>query len=139
MAFKVKELEGALGEVIEALGIELGEKIIEEVEKDYQVWCITSYYYLPDYHINLHVATLMDYEEDTKDYEVTESMYLVFDGESKEFLYCEIGGSLESCLYNYIHNIVGKKDFEFEDVYTLNCTYILDKGQLIDSYHPTDP
>ena len=93
MAFKVRELYNELGEVVEIIGDIMGGKVIEESENEYQIYCPTSFYHLPELNINIHYADLMTYEEDTEDYMVTDNIFLVFDRDKKRFfrLLCKNG------------------------------------------------
>lgn len=138
MAFKIKDLDGELGEVVEQVGIVLGEKLIEESQGEYQLFCTTSCYHIPTLHINIHWADIFIYEEDMDSYELTGDIFLVFDTESKEFLYSEQGGSLCTCIHNYC-NLILNQNVNMDMVEDLDCVYTLDKGKILDEYiYPSD-
>lgn len=122
MAFKIRDLDGSLEETIGRLEIRLGYTLLEEVEKDYQVWCSNSSYYLPEFNISIHSADICIYYEMLDEYKLYESMYIVFDSKSKKFLYSETGGTLESCIYNYINQVLDIK-MNMDDVENFDCTF----------------
>lgn len=86
MAFKIRELYDELGEVVERIGDIIGGKIIDENENEYQVYCPTSYYHLPELNINIHYADLLLYDKESEEYIVQDrkfvnciiSFYLMF-------------------------------------------------------------
>ena len=134
MAFKVRELYNELGEVVEIIGDIMGGKVIEESENEYQIYCPTSFYHLPELNINIHHADLMTYEEDTEDYMVTDNIFLVFDRDKKQLVYSEQGGSIQTCIHNYHSLVLKDKTITMKKVEELDCTYVLDKGSILDSY-----
>lgn len=135
MAFKVRELYNELGEVVEIIGDIMGGKVIEESENEYQIYCPTSFYHLPELNINIHYADLMTYEEDTEDYMVTDNIFLVFDRDKKQLVYSEQGGSIQTCIHNYHSLVLKDKTITMKKVEELDCTYVLDKGNMLDGYN----
>lgn len=133
MAFKIKDLQNDFGEIIEQIGEMLGAKVIEESEEEYKIYCTTSYFYFSKLNVNVHTASLFIYNADIDFYDITDNIILVFDADKKELVYSEQGGTLETTLYNY-NNIILKKKTLMEDVMKFECEYVLDKGDILDSY-----
>ena len=137
MAFKIKELENKLGEVLVTLGCSLGRNLIEEVSAEYQLWCTTCCYHLPELDVNIHQAEIRTYENANIMCELSDTVYLVFDSKNNTFLYSEQGGTLENCILHYCLIIMGKKDFTMDKVKELDCTYLIDRGELLSKYNHT--
>lgn len=129
--FKIKDLNGKLESAIGGLEVKFGYRLLEEVEKDYQIWCANSSYHLPDFNVNIHSADISIYNEELNEYLLYESMYIVFDSNSKKFLYSETGGTLESCIFNYINHVLNKH-ITMDDVENLNCTFEFGENVLKD-------
>ena len=134
MAFKIKDLHYELGEVIETVGEIMGNRLIEESEKEYRIYCATSCYHLPKLKINVHYAELLIYNEDEKEYMIEDKIYFVFDYKKKKLVYSEQGGSLQTCIHNYCSIVLKDKNITMEKVENYDCIYTLDKGSLLDSY-----
>lgn len=134
MAFKVKELYYELGEIVEILGDMMGVRLIEESENEYRIYCTTSCYHLPELDINIHYSDLLIYDEEEKEYIVTDNIFYVFDCKMKKLVYSEQGGSLQTCIHNYCSIVLKDKDITMDKVENLDCTYTLDKGSLLDGY-----
>lgn len=138
MAFKIKDLENKLGDVLTTLGCSLGQDLIEEVNKDYQLWCTTCCYHLPELNVNIHQAEIKNYEENENVMcELSDTVYLVFDSENKNFLYSEQGNTLENCILNYCLIVMDNEDYTMDKVKELDCTYLIDKGVLLSEYNHT--
>lgn len=135
MAFKIVELYDELGEVVERIGDIIGGKVIDENENEYQVFCPTSYYYLPELNINIHYADLLLYDKDSEEYIVQDNIYLVFDRDSKDLVYTEQGGTIQTCIHNYYSLVLKDKTITMKKVDSLECTYMLDRGKVLDSYN----
>ena len=135
MAFKIVELYDELGEVVERIGDIIGGKVIDENENEYQVFCPTSYYYLPELNINIHYADLLLYDKDSEEYIVQDNIYLVFDRNSKDLVYTEQGGTIQTCIHNYYSLVLKDKTITMKKVDNLDCTYMLDRGKVLDSYN----
>ena len=133
MAFKVKDLQNDFGEIIEQIGEIFGAKVIEESEEEYKIYCNTSYFYFSKLNINVHTASLFIYNADIDFYDITDNIILIFDTDKKELVYSEQGGTLETALYNY-NSIILKKKILMEDVMKFECEYVLDIGDILDSY-----
>ena len=137
MAFKLKELYDELGEVVEKVGDVLGSKIIEENEEEYKIDCVTSYYNIPEFNINVHSSDLYIYDPDTKEYIVTDNIFFVFNSDTKKLEYSEQGGTLHTSIYNYCRMILKDKTITMDKVEDLDCTYVFDRGDMLDSYKKT--
>lgn len=135
MAFKIVELYDELGEVVERIGDIIGGKVIDENENEYQVFCPTSYYYLPELNINIHYADLLLYDKDSEEYIVQDNIYLVFDRNSKDLVYTEQGGTIQTCIHNYYSLVLKDKTITMKKVDSLDCTYMLDRGKVLESYN----
>lgn len=135
MAFKIVELYDELGEVVERIGDIIGGKVIDENENEYQVFCPTSYYYLPEPNINIHYADLLLYDKDCEEYIVQDNIYLVFDRDSKDLVYTEQGGTIQTCIHNYYSLVLKDKTITMKKVDSLDCTYMLDRGKVLESYN----
>lgn len=135
MAFKIVELYDELGEVVERIGDIIGGKVIDENENEYQVFCPTSYYYLPELNINIHYADLLLYDKDSEEYIVQDNIYLVFDRGSKDLVYTEQGGTIQTCIHNYYSLVLKDKTITMKKVDSLECTYMLDRGKVLESYN----
>ena len=135
MAFKIVELYDELGEVVERIGDIIGGKVIDENENEYQVFCPTSYYYLPELNINIHYADLLLYDKDSEEYIVQDNIYLVFDRNSKDLVYTEQGGTIQTCIHNYYSLVLKDKTITMKKVDSLDCTYMLDRGTVLESYN----
>ena len=135
MAFKIAELYDELGEVVERIGDIIGGKVIDENENEYQVFCPTSYYYLPELNINIHYADLLLYDKDSEEYIVQDNIYLVFDRGSKDLVYTEQGGTIQTCIHNYYSLVLKDKTITMKKVDSLECTYMLDRGKVLESYN----
>ena len=135
MAFKIVELYDELGEVVERIGDIIGGKVIDENENEYQVFCPTSYYYLQELNINIHYADLLLYDKDSEEYIVQDNIYLVFDKNSKDLVYTEQGGTIQTCIHNYCSLVLKDNYITMKKVDSLECTYMLDRGKVLDSYN----
>ena len=135
MAFKIVELYDELGEVVERIGDIIGGKVIDENENEYQVFCPTSYYYLPELNINIHYADLLLYDKECEEYIVQDNIYLVFDRGSKDLVYTEQGGTIQTCIHNYYSLVLKDKTITMKKVDSLECTYMLDRGKVLESYN----
>lgn len=127
MAFKINELSGKLGEIIDKLGVTLGYVLIEEIEEDYQLWSQTCFYHIPKLNLEIYKCEVHEYCDIEKDFELSENILMVFDSNSKDLLYTHSGLEIVDCLYNYCNKIL-KKRYSIERVKNLDCTYILEKG-----------
>ena len=127
MAFKINELSGKLGEIIDKLGATMGYALVEEIEEDYQLWSETCYYYVPKLDIEIYKCSVYEYCDIEKDFELSENMFMVFDSTSKDLLYTYSGLEIVDCLYNYCNKVL-KKRYSVERVKNLDCTYMLEKG-----------
>lgn len=134
MAFKVKELYYELGEIVEILGDMMGEKLIEESENEYRLYCTTSCYHIPELNVNVHYADLLTFEKETEEYIVADNIFLVFDRDEKKLMYSEQGASLQTCIHNYYSLVLKDRTVTMEKVDNLDCTYVLDRGSILDSY-----
>lgn len=124
MAFKIKDLDSELGSVVEQLGAIIGTTLLEEVELEYQILCETCCYSIEKFGINVHLAELLNFSEETKIYELTDLMYLFFDDTDKRLVYSEQGGTLKSSICNYLNLVVKEKNYTMSDVEDLDCTYM---------------
>ena len=134
MAFKMKELYNELGEIVEILGDVLGVRMIEESENEYRLYCTTSCYHIPELNVNVHYADLLTFDKETEEYIVADNIFLVFDRDEKKLMYSEQGGSLQTCIHNYYSLILKDRSVTMEKVDNLDCTYVLDRGSILDSY-----
>ena len=134
MAFKIKQLDGELGEIVEKIGDILGAKIIEESENEYHIYCNTSYYHLPELNINIHYADLLVYDTEWDEYVIQDNIFMVFDRDKKELVYSEQGGSIQTCIHNYCSIVLKDKTVTMDKVDNYDCTYELNKGDILDSY-----
>ena len=134
MAFKIKQLDTELGEIVEKIGDILGAKIIEENENEYQICCTTSFYHLPELNKNIHYADLLIYDTEWKEYVIQDNIFMVFDRDKKELVYSEQGGSIQTCIHNYCSIVLKDKTVTMEKVENYDCTYELNKGDILDSY-----
>ena len=135
MAFKIVELYDELGEVVERIGDIIGGKVIDENENEYQVFCPTSYYYLPELNINIHYADLLLCDKECEEYIVQDNIYLVFDRNSKDLVYTEQGGTIQTCIHNYCSLVLKDNYITMKKVDNFDCTYMLDRGSMLDRYN----
>ena len=59
---------------------------------------------------------------------------MVFDRDKKELVYSEQGGTIQTCIHNYCSIVLKDKTVTMEKVENYDCTYELNKGDILDSY-----
>ena len=127
MAFKLKELNGQLGEIIAGITIPKPMVLLRERKEDYQVWVEPDYLYIQDLRVCVYGAEFYKFSRQTEEYEIDHDVYYFFNVSTGRLVYSEYGSNLEVCVTNYCTE-VGK---EVEDVGELLCTYILDNGKFL--------
>ena len=128
MAFKLKELEGDLGEAIYNLTSQKEMVLVDQDEKMYQIWSEPDYLYLIDLQVNIFSAVCCNYDKNTEEYEIDHELYIFYHPNTGEEVYFETGSSLEVSIHNYCH-FAG---LQVEDVGELNCYYVLDNGKFLE-------
>lgn len=128
MAFKLKELEGDLGEIIYNLTSQKEMVLVDQEENAYQIWAEPDYLYLKDLRVNVYSAVCCNYDQETKEYEIDHDLYIFYDPDTGKEVYFEVGSSLAVCLHNYCH-FAGLK---IKNVDELNCYYALDNGRFLE-------
>lgn len=124
MAFKLRELEEELGEIIESISAGK-EMILVEQDEDFQIWRDQGCVRILDLNIDAYSALSYVYDPNTKDFEVNSSLYILYKHGTNEEIYCEFGSSFPVCVYNYMH-FIGKKELhEMEIVENLDCIFLL--------------
>lgn len=123
--FKLKELEGDMGEVIQSLADNSPMVLIEE-DSFQQIWREQGCVHIADLGIDVYGATSCIYDENIKDYELSSSLYVFYEHGTADEVYFEYGSSLPVCVHNYAHAI-GRTDLqEMDAVGELGCVYVLD-------------
>ena len=90
---------------------------------------------MPELNINIHYADLLLYDKDSEEYIVQDNIYLVFDRGSKDLVYTEQGGTIQTCIHNYYSLVLKDKTITMKKVDSLECTYMLDRGKVLESYN----
>ena len=127
MAFKLRELDGQLGDIIAGITMPKPMVLLREKAEDYQVWVESDYLYIQDLRVCVYGAEYYRFSSETGEYEIDHDIYYFFNVHTGRLVYSEYGSNLEVCVTNYCSEI-GK---EIEDVGELLCTYILDNGNFI--------
>lgn len=134
MAFKLKSLYGMFGEVTENIGGLMGTQVIEEIENEYKIVCHNCFYHVESLNTNIHTAELYIYDTDSKDYMLSDILYLFFDAYKNKMVYSEQGSSLNVSVYNYCKFVLKKEDITMKEVDELACVYQLDEGEALKKY-----
>lgn len=127
MAFKLKELDGDLGEVIYNLTSQKELVLVDQKEKVYQIWSEPDYLYLIDLQVNIFSAICCNYNQDTEEYEIDHDLYIFYHSDTGEEIYFEVGSPLTACIHNYCH-FAG---LQVKNVDELRCYYALDNGKYL--------
>lgn len=128
MAFKLKELNGELGEVIANITEGKETLLVEEEEGKYQVWLEPDYLYIKELGLNIFGGESIGLDDKNEIKSCTSGYWFYSDG-TGEKLYAEVGSNLTACIYNYC-NAVGLNK-AMEDVEDLDCFYKLDNGDFL--------
>ena len=105
MAFKLKELNGELGEVIANITEGKETLLVEEEEGKYQVWLEPDYLYIKELGLNIFGGESIGLDDKNEIKSCTSGYWFYSDG-TGEKLYAEVGSNLTACIYNYC-NAVG--------------------------------
>lgn len=127
MAFKLKELEGELGEILNNLTCTKAWVLVDHEHHRFQIWSEPDFLYIHDLNINIFSAVSCLYYEDTEEYIEDCSLYLFYDTEGNQ-VYYEYGSSLWVCIHNYCHFV----NIKINDLDNLLCCYILDNGKFLE-------
>ena len=73
--------------------------------------------------------------KDSEEYIVQDNIFLVFDRNSKDLVYTEQGGTIQTCIHNYYSLVLKDKTITMKKVDNLDCTYMLDRGKVLESYN----
>lgn len=129
MDFKLKALQGELGEVLEKIIRTKPLVLVEEEEKEKQLWLEPDYLYIQDLGLCIYSGIICLYYEETKDYEMDCSIY-IFYSETGEEIYSEIGSDLSVCISNYFRCLGQEKTLD--EIEKMDCTYFFDKGKFLE-------
>jgi len=127
MAFKLKELEGQLGEIIAGITAPKPMVLWKERYHAYQVWLEPDYLNIAELKVNIYSGEFCRYSVNDGVFEPDYDVYYFFQQNTGRLLYSEYGSNLEVTLTNFIREI-GKKVDSVED---LLCTYIFDNGEFL--------
>ena len=127
MAFKLKELDGQLGEILANLTSPKPMVLCKEKHNDYQVWLEPDYLHIQDLRVNVFSGEFHKYSRETADFEPDHDTYYFFNQSTGRLVYSEYGSNLPVCVTNYIRES-GK---QVESVEDLLCTYALDNGKFL--------
>ena len=129
MAFKLKELNGELGEVIANITLGEGLMLTEESERGYQIWLEPDYLHIEELGLKIFSGERYVYNSETKELGLSSSLYQFYRDGTGENVYSESGSGLAVCIYNYC-NLIGVAK-TMEEVENLQCTYQLDNGKFL--------
>ena len=127
MAFKLKELDGQLGEILANLTTPKPMVLWKEEHGRYQVWLEPDFLHIEDLRVNVFSGEFHRYSRVTDDYEPDHDAYYFFNQSTGRLVYSESGSDLPVCVTNYIRES-GK---QVESVEDLLCTYSLDNGKFL--------
>ena len=127
MAFKLKELDGDLGEILANLTSPKPMVLWIEKHGRYQVWLEPDFLHIEDLKVNIFSGEFHRYSRVTDDYEPDHDAFYFFNASTGRLVYSEYGSDLPVCVTNYIRES-GK---QVESVDDLLCTYALDNGKFI--------
>lgn len=128
MAFKLKELDGKLGQVIANITLGKGLMLTEESERGYQIWLEPDCLYIKELGLNIFGGESIGLD-DKNEIKSCTSGYWFYSDSTGEKLYSEIGSNLTACIYNYC-NAVGLNK-TMEDVEDLDCFYKFNNGKFL--------
>ena len=133
MAFKLKSLDGRLGEIVGSITAGTPMVLVYD-ENGTQIWRERGCVYIQDLGIDVYAAISCIYDEDTKDYETDSDLFLFYEHDkasTDKEIYCEWGSSLTVCVHNYAH-LSGRTDLDSMDaVENLDCVYRLNLHELL--------
>ena len=75
MAFKLKELNGELGEVIANITLGKGLMLTEESERGYQIWLEPDYLHIEELGLKIFSGERYVYNSETKELGLSSSLY----------------------------------------------------------------
>ena len=135
MAFKLKSLEGRLGEIVSSITANSPMVLVYDDGDGTRIWRELGCVYIQDLGIDVYSAISCVYNEDTKDYETDSDLFLFYEhdkaGTDNE-IYTEWGSSLTVCVYNYAR-FSGRTDLDSIDaVENLDCVYRLNLHRLLE-------
>lgn len=127
MAFKLKELDGDLGEILANLTSPKPMVLWKEQHGSYQVWLEPDFLHIEDLKVNIFNGEFHHYSRVTDDYEPDHDAYYFFNQSTGRLVYSEYGSDLPVCVTNFVRES-GK---QVESVDDLLCTYALDNGKFL--------
>lgn len=127
MAFKLKELDGDLGEIVANLTSPKPMVLWKEEHGRYQVWLEPDFLHIEDLKVNIFNGEFHRYSRVTDDFEPDHDAFYFFNQSTGRLVYSEYGSNLTVCVTNYIRES-GK---QVESVEDLLCTYALDNGKFL--------
>ena len=128
MAFKLKEMDGRLGEAIGQFTQTKKAVLLDYEDEDHQLWCEPDFLMVLELNIFIFSALYYTYQEELGCYALDHDLILIFSPDG-ELLHGEHGSSLKVCIQNYCtlceENIL--------DGDNLNCLWIFDNGNFLES------
>lgn len=124
MGFKLKALDGELGEIVQEMTAR-NKMVLVEQDETSQIWRESSCLHVLDLDIDIYYAIECVYCNDTEDYELSSSLHIFYKHDTTEAVYSEYANSLAACIYNYVHQI-GRTDLhDMAVIENLECIYYL--------------
>jgi len=124
MGFKLKALDGELGEVIQGM-MTRNKMVLVEQDETSQIWRESSCLHVLDLDIDIYSGTECVYCDDTGEYELNSSLHIFYKHGTTEVVYSEYANSLATCIYNYVGRI-GQTDLQdMNAIQELACIYYL--------------
>lgn len=118
-----------LGEIIKNSTYTKPMVLVEQQEKEYQLWLEPDYLYIKDLEIYAFCGTEYLYLEDEGEYSPDFDLVIFYDPKSGEELYSEGGSSFFVCVMNYCHMF--DKSISEEQIQNYRCKYCEDNGHFL--------
>lgn len=126
MAFKIKDLEGNLGEIAAQLTALKPMVLVAEEENEWQIWLEPDYLHVLDLGVFVFQGNSLLYNPESLEYEPNFSVTAFYDPDTGKELYYESDVNICICISNYLYETGTSKSIE--DISEMKCFYKLDNG-----------
>lgn len=128
MAFKLKSLEGRLGEIIHSVTADRPMVLTYDDGEGTQIWREQGCVYIEDLGVDIYSAVACVYNKETDEYETDTDLFLFYEHGTTDpdsEVHNEWGSTLSVCVHNYAH-YSGRDDLASMDaIENLGCVYLL--------------
>lgn len=120
--FKDMSLDDDIGRTIHIVRSCTPEVLVDQEEKEYQIWLDGVCYFFPELKIYAFEGMSDLYYEEVKDYMPDFEVVIFYDSETGKEVYYECNEELSECLFNYCTEIGQPRTVE--EIENLRCDFI---------------